>query len=301
MAFSKHLARVFYAPVRPLYHATIAAVVAAPFMLPMTLQAQDASADAVVARVNGTEVRASDLAIAEEEIGSNLPPMPPEAKREYLTTYVTDLVLAAQAAEARKLADSPEAKRRLAYTRNKTLMEMLLQAEAKTALTEEAMRKVYDEATKQIGSEQETRARHILVEQEEEAKAIGEELKKGADFAELAKAKSKDPGAADGGDLGYFTKDQMVPEFADVAFKLEVGKISDPVKSQFGWHVIKVEDRRVRPIPEFDKVKDQIEQFLVRRTQTELVTKLRQDAKIEKLAQAAPTPAPNPPVVEPKK
>ena len=300
MAFSKHIGWGFTNPVQPLCRVAIAALVAAPFMLPIAVEAQDSS-DAVVARVNGTEVRASDLAIAEEEIGANLPPMPPEAKREYLTTYVTDLVLAAQAAETRKLADSADAKRRLAYNRNKTLMEMLLQAEAKTALTEESMRKVYDEATKQIGSEQETRARHILVEKEDEAKAIGEELKKGADFAELAKTKSKDPGAAEGGDLGYFTKDQMVPEFSDVAFKLEVGKISDPVKSQFGWHVIKVEDRRVRPVPEFDKVKDQIEQFLVRKTQTELITKLRQDAKIEKLAQAAPTPAPNPPVVEPKK
>ena len=300
MAFSKHIGWIFSNSVQPLCHAAIAALVAASFMLPIAAEAQDSS-DTVVARVNGTEVRVSDLTMAEEEIGSNLPPMPPEAKREYLTTYVTDLVLAAQAAEARKLTDSADAKRRLAYNRNKTLMELLLQAEAKTALTDDAMRKVYDEATKQIGSEQETRARHILVEKEDEAKIVGEELKKGADFAELAKAKSKDPGAADGGDLGYFTKDQMVPEFSDVAFKLEVGKISDPVKSQFGWHVIKVEDRRVRPVPEFDKVKDQIEQFLVRKTQTELITKLRQDAKIEKLAQAAPTPAPNPPVVEPKK
>jgi peptidyl-prolyl cis-trans isomerase C len=301
MAFHKHLAWLSVPRVQPLYCAALAALVAAPFWLPIALQAQDAP-DTVVARVNGTEIRTSDLAMAEEEIGSNLPPMPPEAKREYLTTYVTDLVLAAQAAEARKLADTPEGKRRLAYARNKTLMEMLLQTEAKAALTEEAMRKVYEEATKQIGSEQETRARHILVETEAEAKTIAEELKKGADFAELAKQKSKDPGAADGGDLGYFTKDQMVPEFAEAAFKMEVGKISDPIKSQFGWHVIKVEDRRVRPVPEYEKVKDQIEQFLVRRTQTELITKLRQDAKIEKVAtQTAPTPAPNPPVVEPKK
>ena len=100
------------------------------------------------------------------------------------------------------------------------------------------------------------RARHILVETEDEAKAVLAELKKGADFAELAKAKSKDPGSADGGDLGYFTKDQMVPEFAEVAFKLDKGELSDPVKSQFGWHVIKVEDKRERQPPEFDKVKD---------------------------------------------
>jgi peptidyl-prolyl cis-trans isomerase C len=300
MASSNFLGRLPAQPRHALQLAALAALVSGTLFLLWPVRAQE-TPETVVARVNGTEVRIADLGMAEEEIGSNLPPMPAEARREYLTTYVTDLILAAQAADARKLTESAEGKRRIAYALNKAKMELLLQTEAKSAVNDEAMRKVYDEATKQISSEQETRARHILVEKEEEAKAIGEEIKKGADFAELAKQKSKDPGAAEGGDLGYFTKDQMVPEFADVAFKLDVGKISDPVKTQFGWHVIKVEDRRVRPVPEFDKVKDQIEQFLVRRTQTELITKLRQDAKIEKLNQTAPTPAPNPPAVEPKK
>ena len=116
-----------------------------------------------------------------------------------------------------------------------------------------------------------------------EAKAIAAELKNGADFAQLAKQKSKDPGAAEGGDLGYFTKDQMVPEFAEVAFKLDKGQVSDPVKTQFGWHIIKVEDKRKRQLPEFDKVKDQIETFVQRKAQVELVTKLRADNKIERL------------------
>ncbi len=104
-----------------------------------------------------------------------------------------------------------------------------------------------------MGNEQEVRARHILVPTEDEAKAILAEVKKGTDFAELAKQKSKDPGAAaEGGDLGYFGKDQMVPEFAEVAFKLDKGQVSDPVKTQFGWHIIKVEDKRTKPVPEFD-------------------------------------------------
>ena len=122
------------------------------------------------------------------------------------------------------------------------------------------MKKVYAEATKEMGDEKEVHARHILVEKEDEAKAILADLKKGGDFAAIAKEKSKDPGSKEnGGDLGYFTKDQMVPEFAEVAFKLDKGQLSDPVKTQFGWHVLKVEDKRNRPIPEFDKVKDQIE------------------------------------------
>jgi peptidyl-prolyl cis-trans isomerase C len=256
--------------------------------------ASRAQQDPVVARVDGTEIHESDLAIAEEDLAGNIQQMPPEAKREYLITFVADMVLVAKAAEAKKLADGSEFKQRLAYARTKLLMEQLLQSEAKTAITPEAMKKVYDEAIAQVKKEQEVRARHILVETEDEAKAVLAELQKGADFAELAKAKSKDPGSADGGDLGYFTKEQMVPEFAEVAFKLEKGAISAPVKSQFGWHIIKVEDKRDRQPPEFDKVKEQIEQYLVRRSQAEMITKLRAAAKIDRVAPpAAPaTPAP---------
>jgi peptidyl-prolyl cis-trans isomerase C len=113
------------------------------------------------------------------------------------------------------------------------------------------------------------------------------ELDKGADFAELAKKKSKDPGASDGGDLGFFTKEQMVPEFANIAFALEPGKISDPVKTQFGWHVIKVEEKRNRKPPEFDQVKSQIETYVTRKAQSDYVAKLREAAKIERLDKPA--------------
>src|SRR5256886_10106282 len=138
-----------------------------------------------------------------------------------------------------------------------------------------------------MGGKEGGRARHILVDDEDEAKKVLEQLKSGADFAALAKEKSKDPGAAEGGDLGYFTKDQMVPEFADVAFKTYPGQLSNPVKTQFGWHVIKVEDRRTKQPPEFDKVKDQIEAFLARKAQTDFITKLRQSAKVERLDKPA--------------
>jgi len=167
------------------------------------------------------------------------------------------------------------------------LMGFQLQQEAKTALTDEALRQTYDEAVKSMSGQEEVRARHILVESEDEAKAILEQLKGGADFATVAKEKSKDPGAAEGGDLGYFTKDQMVPEFADVAFKMYPGQLSNPVKTQFGWHVIKVEDKRTRQPPEFEKVKDQIEAYLARKAQSDFITKLRQSAKVERLDKAA--------------
>src|ERR1041385_7357599 len=174
---------------RPASAGALASVLALALVLSAPLAR--AADDPVVARVNGTDVRASDLAMAEEDLGGNIPQMAPEAKRDYLITFVTDMMLV-----------------------------------AKAAVTDAELRKVYDEAIGQMKSEPEVRARHILVETEDEAKAVVAELKKGADFAELAKAKSKDPGSADGGDLGYFTKDQMVPEFSEVAFKLEKGQLS---------------------------------------------------------------------------
>jgi peptidyl-prolyl cis-trans isomerase C len=248
--------------------------------------------DPVVARVNGAEIRSSDLAIAEEEVGANLPAMTPEGRRDYLVSYLSDMMLVAKAAEDKKMTDDADFKRRLAYMRNKLLMETMLHAESKSAVTDAAMHKVYDDATKQMTGEKEVRARHILVETEDEAKAVVAELKKGTDFGELARLKSKDPGAAaEGGDLGYFTKDQMVPEFSEAALKLDKGQLSDPVKTQFGWHVIKVEDKRDRPVPPFEQVKDQIETYVVRRAQADVIAKLRQGAKIERLEAKPAEPA----------
>ncbi|HMK70372.1 MAG TPA: peptidylprolyl isomerase [Xanthobacteraceae bacterium] len=256
-------------------------------------RAQDS--DPLVARANGVDIRESDLAYAEEEIGSNIATMPPAQKRDYLISYLADVVVLSQAAEQQKLGDRPDVKRRLVFDYNRLLMEALLQDAGRAALSDEAEHKVYEEAVKQMANEEEVHARHILVATEDEAKAIVAELKKGADFAKLAKEKSKDPGAAEGGDLGYFTKDQMVPEFAEVAFKLDKGQISDPVKTQFGWHVIKVEDKRIRPTPTFEQVKGQIDNYVAHRAQAALVDKLRSTANIERLDKpTAPDPSLNP-------
>jgi peptidyl-prolyl cis-trans isomerase C len=247
--------------------------------------------DAVLAKVNGSEIRQSDLALAEEELGPSLAQMDPATKKENVLAFLIDMKIVAKAAEDKKVENSEDFKKRLTFSRNRLLMDSLLASEGKAATTDEAMKKVYEDASKQITGEQEVHARHILVETEDEAKAVEEELKKGADFAELAKKKSKDPGASDGGDLGFFTKEQMVPEFSTVAFSLEPGKISDPVKSQFGWHVIKVEEKRNRKAPEFDQVKAQIETYVTRKAQADYVAKLRADAKVERMDQAAAGPA----------
>jgi len=256
-------------------------------------RAQDS--DPVVARINGVDIHESDIGFAEEEIGGNMPSIPPEQKRDYLINYLVDVVVLSQAAEKQKLDDRPAVKHRLVFDRNRLLMEMLLQDAGKSALSDAAEHQVYDDAVKQVKSEQEVHARHILVPTEDEAKAILAQLKGGADFAVLAKEKSKDPGAAEGGDLGYFTKDQMVPEFAEVAFRLDKGQLSDPVKTQFGWHIIKVEDKRIKPTPTFEQVKPQIENYVAHRAQAELVENLRKSATVERLDKpAAPDPSLNP-------
>jgi peptidyl-prolyl cis-trans isomerase C len=246
--------------------------------------------DRVIARVNGTDIKAGDLALADEDIGSNLP-MTGDARRDYLTRYLIDMQLIAQSAETKKLGDDEDFKRRLAFARNKLLMERYLQTEGRAAVSDAALHDLYQQVTKEMAGEQEIHARHILVPTEDDAKAVFEQLRKGADFATLAKEKSKDPSSSEGGDLGYFTRDRMVPEFADAAFKLQVGQISDPVKTEFGWHIIKLEDKRNRPIPEFDKVKDQLENMVARKALSEQVAKLRAEAKIERL-EAPPAVAP---------
>ncbi len=242
--------------------------------------------DKVLAKVNGVEIKESDVALAEEELAPSLQQMDPAAKKDNVLSFLIDLQIVAKAAEDKKIENSDDFKKRLGFTRKRLMMDSLLASEGKAATTDEAMKKVYEEASKQITGEVEVRARHILVETEDEAKAVVDELKKGADFAELAKKKSKDPGASDGGDLGFFTKDQMVPEFSAVAFVLEPGKISDPVKSQFGWHVIKVEEKRNRQAPPFEQVKGQIETYVTRKAQADYVGKLREAAKVERTADA---------------
>ena len=164
---------------------------------------------------------------------------------------------------------------------------------AKTAATDEAAKKVYDDAAKAQKPETEIHARHILVPTEAEAKAALKRVKKGEDFAKVADELSKDPGSQ-GGDLGWFTKDQMVPEFADAAFKLEHGQISDPVKSQFGWHVIKVEGKREKSFPPFEQVKDQVARYVAQKAQSDLIRRLRESAKIER-TEPVPVPAPGAP------
>jgi len=280
------------APTMPRLARLFAGALVLTFASAAPLAAQDAK-DPVVATVNGTPITQSDLAVAEEEAGQ-LPPMSEAAKKDYLVQFMADAILITKAAENKKLADDAAFKRKLEFARQKLLMESLLAQVAKEASTDAAMQAVYNDAVTKLPAEEEVKAAHILVRAtagdekaskaaEDKIKAVIARLNKGEDFAKVAAEVTEDPsGKANGGDLGYFTKEQMVPEFANVAFSLDKGKISAPVKTQFGWHVIKVEDKRTKPKPSFEDVKPQVEQFVARKAQAEFVTKLRADAKIEK-------------------
>lgn len=246
--------------------------------------------DKPVARVDGMTISEADVAMAAEDPALSLPGMSDAQKRDVLVGYVVDLKLGAKAAEAAKVGDSPDFARKLGYFRDKLLLDEYLEREVKKAITPEAARKLYDDTVKDMKPEQEVHARHILVETEDEAKKVFGRVKGGEDFAKVAGETSKDPGSkTDGGDLGFFTKDRMVAPFADAAFKLEPKQISDPVKTQFGWHVIEVIEKRVKPVPAFEEMKEQVESYLARKTQQDVILNLRQRAKVERL-DTAPKP-----------
>jgi peptidyl-prolyl cis-trans isomerase C len=235
----------------------------------------------VVAKVDGAPITEEDVADAMADIGPGLPQkLDAAARQKYVLDYLIDLKLAAKKSQADKLDQTPEFARRLAYYRDKLAMEELLGSVAKAATTEEAERKAYDEAAKAEPPQQEVHARHILLPTEDEAKKALARVKAGEDFAKVATELSKDP-SGDGGDLGWFTKDRMVPEFSDAAFKLKEGEISEPVKTQFGWHIIKIEGVRTKTFPPFEQLKDQAAHFVAQKAESETVASLHKAAKIE--------------------
>ncbi len=255
--------------------------------------AAPADPNKVVAKVGDQVITEGDLAIAAEDPALTLPGTDEKQKRDILVGYAIDLKLGAQAADAAKLGDTPEFKRKLAYMRDKLLVDEYLDQETKKAVNPEAARKLYDETAKSMPADEEVRARHILVEDEGEAKKVAARVKGGEDFAKVAAEVSKDPGSkTDGGELGFFTKDRMVEPFAEAAFKMKPNDISDPVKSQFGWHVIQVEERRTKPAPTFEELKDQIDQYLTRKARQDVVLALRKNGKVERVDQPAAMTAP---------
>ncbi len=238
--------------------------------------------DKVMATVDGAKVTEADLKLAELEIGSDLGNLPPETRRRVLVEYMIENILFANAAERDKLSTGAGYEQRLAYWRRRALRDTYFDKAVRGEIGEGLAKTFYEDQLKGMKPEEEVQARHILVETEEQAKDIAGKLAKGGDFAALAKENSKDPGSKDdGGMLGYFGRGQMVPQFEEAVFKLKKGEISPPVKSQFGFHVIKLEDRRDKKLPTFDEVKDRILNSMIQRKAQEVATGLRTAAKVE--------------------
>jgi peptidyl-prolyl cis-trans isomerase C len=170
----------------------------------------------------------------------------------------------------------------MAFWRQRALRDAYFEKSVKASIGIEAARAIYDDKVKQLPPDEEVQARHILVASEDEAKKLIDRAGKGEDFAKLAEEASGDAGSkAQGGMLGYFGKGQMVPQFEEAAFAMKKGEVSKPVQSQFGWHVIKVEDRRQKPPPTFDEVKDRLIGSMVQNKAQAIATDLRGKAKIE--------------------
>lgn len=243
--------------------------------------AEDAK-DPVVAKINGVDVTKSDLALAEGNIDPQLSQLPPEQKQLAALTAVIDSKLIAAKAKDEKLDEAPEFKQRLQFILDREMHNTYFKKHIVDAVTDAEVKARYDVEVKGLPKQEEIHARHILVKTEDEAKAIIKALGEGKDFAALAKEKSTDPNKSDGGDLGYFRKGQMVPEFEAAAFAMNKGDVSkEPVKTQFGYHVIKVEDKRIAPPPPFDKVKDQVRQIVMRDKYVEMLKAAKDGAKIE--------------------
>jgi peptidyl-prolyl cis-trans isomerase C len=249
--------------------------------LSLAFSANFALAAGPVARVNGADITEAELNFAEGEVGSEIAGLPAEARRRVLLEYLVEAHLFAEAAAKNQLGSGKEFEERVAYYKLRALRDSFYEKKVRDAVTEAQAKAAYNEQIAKIPPEPEVRARHILVKTEQEAKDLVKQLKGGADFTELAKKSSDGPSAATGGDLGYFSHGQMVKQFEDVAFALKPGQISDPVQTEFGWHVIKVEDKRNRPVPSFDEVKDQLMASLVQNQLKTIVQGLRSSAKVE--------------------
>ncbi|MBO1077585.1 peptidylprolyl isomerase [Roseomonas haemaphysalidis] len=256
------------------------------------------AADPVLAKVDGAEIRRSDVQAA---IGE-LPPELRSAPETVLTPLVLDQLITQKAlvnaARAEKLGDDPEVQARIRRAEEQELQQALLRREIAPKLTEEALRARYARDIAGKAGEEEIHARHILVASEEDAKKIEAEVRKpGADFAAIARTRSTGPGTEQGGDLGFFKKGDMVPEFAEAAFKLQPGQISAPVRSPFGWHVIKVEERRAAEAPSFEDSLDTLRQAAFEEAVQDTVKRIQEASKIERfnedgsVRQMAPAPS----------
>ncbi len=239
--------------------------------------------DKVVAIVNGHEIKISEVQMATDDIIGQLPDLPPKLRYPFVVEFLVERHLLAQLAVKEGVAETAEYKRRLALYQAKALRDAYFFQKIRPQVTEEEIKAAYDQESAKVAQTERVRARHILLATEKEAQDIEERLKKGEKFAALAKKYSLDGSKEYGGDLGYFTAPEMVAEFSKAAFALKVGETSAPVKTDFGWHIIKIEDRKLGAAQPYDQVKSAIRNVLLRKKVQETMDELRKTAKVEVL------------------
>ncbi len=235
----------------------------------------------VLATINGEEITEQDLEFARSEIGEQLANVPVKNRRRELLLFLIENQLLADASEKEKLDGGAVSKELMKYYRRRALHDAYYQQKIRDAVSDDAAMELYKKEVAKIKPRQEMRARHILVKTEEDAHEIIERLGRGSDFAELAQEKSTGPSGSQGGDLGYFAKGQMVPEFEKALESMKKGEISEPVQTKFGWHVIKLEDKRQSKAPPFAEVKDRLKTNMIREKAAQVLLALRQAAKID--------------------
>jgi peptidyl-prolyl cis-trans isomerase C len=266
--------------------------------------APEGEPDPVVARVNGEDIRLGDvMALAADQMPAELRAVPPATLRAMLPPAVFEQLLDRAvidrvmllAARAAGLQNDPEVRQRLRQLEESELRETLLRREVLPRLTDEALRARWERDQGARAPEEEVRARHILVASEAEARSVLQEIQRGGNFEEVARRRSTDPAARNGGDLGFFRRADMVAEFANAAFALQPGQVSpSPVRTQFGWHVIRLEERRTTRGPSFEDSRDALRQQAIEEEVTAAVQRVRAAARIEILELPAPAAAPQP-------
>lgn len=244
-----------------------------------------ASAQEVVARVNGVDITAQDYAVAEQMYGQQLGEMPEDAKRSMIVDALIESRLVSEAARKANVTNDEEYKRQIAFFEAQALRSIYMERELARRVDDAAVRKAYDDQAAKVPVVEEARLRHILLPTVEEASAVIAELKAGKDFAELAKQKSADPASREkGGDLGFVAAGQTLAEIDAAAAKLKPGHFTEtPVQSAFGYHVVKVDERRPQPAPPFEALAGEIRQALQAEEARKIADELRASAKVEKL------------------
>ncbi|KQU72732.1 peptidylprolyl isomerase [Aminobacter sp. DSM 101952] len=237
----------------------------------------------IVATVNGQDVTEADIALAETDLGAQFGRLPPEQRRAAALSSIIEIRLMAAQALEKGLDKDADFQRRMAFLDQRALHGELVEKEVAGKVTDDEIRARYDKEIAAQNPVNEVHARHILVKSKEEADAIIKKLEGGEDFQKLANENTTDPsGKTSGGDLGFFGPGQMVPEFEKAAFALEVGAYTkEPVQSQFGWHIIKVEDKRSQQPPAFDAVKEEVKSLVIREKYIDLVKQIRAAGKVE--------------------